>query len=202
MVFNEKPSRTLHLRTSASRLVALATRTTETADWSPGDRDRLLVAGGGSVWNSRLGRFRSARCKGGGRPRPASDTKAIIQTKLTRLPVLAACDSAEPIRYNSRFAFTNEAAMTKVARKFLIRGNVQGVGYRFFAQRAAARHQVVGYVRNCSDGTVEALAEGPAPDVEEFKIDLAAGPQWASVENVEEISVDPSGTYSAFRIER
>ena len=48
----------------------------------------------------------------------------------------------------------------KVARKFLIRGEVQGVGYRFFAQRAAARHQVVGYVRNLPDGSVESLAEG------------------------------------------
>jgi len=46
--------------------------------------------------------------------------------------------------------------MPGVARKFLIRGDVQGVGYRFFAQRAAARHQVVGYVRNRDDGTVEA----------------------------------------------
>jgi len=92
--------------------------------------------------------------------------------------------------------------MFKVARKFLIRGNVQGVGYRFFAQRAAARHQVVGYVRNCADGTVEALAEGPAADVDEFKNDLAAGPQWASVDNVEEISLDPTGHYSSFRIER
>ena len=92
--------------------------------------------------------------------------------------------------------------MSKVARKFLIRGNVQGVGYRFFAQRAAARHQIVGYVRNCADGTVEALAEGPAGDVEEFKNDLAAGPQWASVDNVEEISLDPTGHYSSFRIDR
>jgi len=92
--------------------------------------------------------------------------------------------------------------MQKVARKFLIRGNVQGVGYRYFAQRAAARHQVVGYVRNRSDGTVEALVEGPAKDVEEFKNDLAAGPQWAEVDNVEEINLDPTGTYSSFRIER
>jgi acylphosphatase len=90
----------------------------------------------------------------------------------------------------------------QVARKFLIRGDVQGVGYRFFAQRAAARHQVVGYVRNCSDGTVEALAEGPANSVEAFKQDLAAGPQWAVVDHLEEINLDPSGTYSAFRIER
>jgi acylphosphatase len=84
----------------------------------------------------------------------------------------------------------------------LIRGEVQGVGYRFFAQRAAARHQVVGYVRNCPDGSVEAFAEGPASNVEAFKQDLAAGPQWAVVAQLEEINLEPTGTYSAFRIER
>jgi len=92
--------------------------------------------------------------------------------------------------------------MAGVARKFLIRGEVQGVGYRFFAQRAAARHQIVGYVRNCADGSVEALAEGPAGSVEAFKQDLAAGPQWAVVDQMEEINLDPSGAYSSFRIER
>ena len=89
----------------------------------------------------------------------------------------------------------------KVARKFMIRGDVQGVGYRFFAQRAAAQHQVIGYVRNCPDGTVEAVAEGAATDVEEFKKDLVTGPQWSRVEQVEEISLDPTGLYSSFRIE-
>ena len=79
---------------------------------------------------------------------------------------------------------------------------MQGVGYRFFAQRAAARHQVVGYVRNCSDGTVEALAEGLQGSVEDFKHDLATGPQWAVVDQVEEIVLEPTGSYSAFRIER
>jgi acylphosphatase len=90
----------------------------------------------------------------------------------------------------------------KVARKFLISGGVQGVGYRFFAQRAAARHQVTGYVRNLSNGTVEALAEGPEADVEAFKHDLATGPAWANVQNVEEIDLDPTGRFSGFRIER
>ena len=90
----------------------------------------------------------------------------------------------------------------QVARKFSIRGEVQGVGYRFFAQRAAARHQVVGYVRNCSDGTVEALVEGSANSVEAFKHDLATGPQWAVVDQVEETVLEPTGSYSAFRIER
>ena len=92
--------------------------------------------------------------------------------------------------------------MATVARRFLIRGGVQGVGYRFFAQRAAAKHQVVGYVRNEPDGSVEVLAEGPASNVEAFKHELVAGPQWSNVEQVEEISLDPSGTYKSFRVER
>jgi acylphosphatase len=91
---------------------------------------------------------------------------------------------------------------TKVARKFLVSGEVQGVGYRFFAQRAAARHQVVGYVRNLEDGRVEALAEGSAESVESFKHELAAGPNFSTVEHIEEINVEPTGTHSFFRIER
>ena len=92
--------------------------------------------------------------------------------------------------------------MARVARKFLIRGDVQGVGYRFFAQRAAARHQVVGYVRNLPDGTVEALAEGPASNVEAFKHELATGPRFSVVDQVEEINVEPTGKFTFFRIER
>jgi acylphosphatase len=89
----------------------------------------------------------------------------------------------------------------RVARRFLITGDVQGVGYRFFAQRAAARHQVVGYVKNLSDGRVEALAEGSASQVEAFKHDLATGPRFGRVESVEELNLDPTGIYSSFRIE-
>ncbi|MBV9209832.1 MAG: acylphosphatase [Acidobacteria bacterium] len=90
----------------------------------------------------------------------------------------------------------------KIARKFLISGEVQGVGYRFFAQRAAARHQVTGYVRNLEDGRVEALAEGQAADVEGFRDDLATGPAFSNVAHVEEINLEPTGSYSLFRIER
>lgn len=90
----------------------------------------------------------------------------------------------------------------KIARKFFISGDVQGVGFRFFAQRAAARHQVTGYVRNLPDGRVEALAEGAPQNVEGFKHELSAGPAFSRVETVEEINLDPTGLYSAFRIER
>ncbi|HEV2863424.1 MAG TPA: acylphosphatase [Pyrinomonadaceae bacterium] len=90
----------------------------------------------------------------------------------------------------------------KVARHYTISGEVQGVGFRFFAQRAAARHQVVGYVRNLPDGTVEALVEGTPESVEGFKHELAAGPRHARVERVEEVNVEPTGHYPSFRIER
>lgn len=91
--------------------------------------------------------------------------------------------------------------VNRVARRFFISGDVQGVGFRFFAQRAAARHQIVGYVKNLDDGRVEALAEGPSHSVEAFKHELATGPRFSSVDHVEEINLDPSGSYSTFRIE-
>ncbi len=89
-----------------------------------------------------------------------------------------------------------------VARKYIISGTVQGVGYRFFTQRAAARHQVRGYVRNLKDGRVEALAEGDAKAVEDFKHDLLTGPTYSTVEEIEEIVLEPGNLYSSFRIEK
>ena len=90
----------------------------------------------------------------------------------------------------------------KVARKFIISGTVQGVGYRFFTQRAAARHQVLGYVRNLKDGRVEALAEGDAKSVEDFKHELLTGPRYSKVDELEEIVLEPGNLSSSFRIER
>ena len=90
----------------------------------------------------------------------------------------------------------------KIARRFIISGTVQGVGFRFFTQRAAARHQVRGYVRNLADGRVEALAEGDAKDVQGFFEDLSTGPKYAEVSDVEETVLEPSGLYSSFLIEK
>lgn len=89
-----------------------------------------------------------------------------------------------------------------VARKFIVRGNVQGVGYRYFTQRAAARHQVRGYVKNLPDGAVESYVEGTDKAVENFKYDLTAGPTCARVTEIEEIVVEPENLYSSFRIEK
>jgi acylphosphatase len=89
-----------------------------------------------------------------------------------------------------------------IARKLFIRGSVQGVGFRYFAQRSAARHQVTGYVRNLPDGRVEAFVQGSERLVEAFKHDLTAGPTHSRVEEVEEIVTDINRTYSTFRVER
>ncbi len=92
--------------------------------------------------------------------------------------------------------------MSRVARKFVVSGIVQGVGFRYFTQRAAARHQVVGYVRNRPDGSVEAYAEGSQRAVEAFRGDLMTGPTYAEVTHFEEEVLDPVSTFSSFRVER
>ncbi len=96
----------------------------------------------------------------------------------------------------------NEGIRMRVARRFTISGEVQGVGFRFFTQRIAARHQVTGYVRNLADGRVETLAEGTSENIESFKHDISTGPGHARVEKVEEESIEPTGRYPQFRIER
>ncbi len=88
-----------------------------------------------------------------------------------------------------------------VARRFVISGIVQGVGFRFFAMRAAARHQVHGTVCNLPDGRVEVVAEGERDAMDEFKKDLAAGPTFAQVSDIEETDLPATGRYRDFRID-
>jgi acylphosphatase len=88
-----------------------------------------------------------------------------------------------------------------VARRFIISGIVQGIGYRFFAMRAAARHQVLGTVRNLPDGRVEVVAEGERDAVDEFKKDLATGPSMAEITDIEEIDLQVTGLYRDFRLD-
>lgn len=89
-----------------------------------------------------------------------------------------------------------------IARRLLISGLVQGVGFRFFAQRSAARHQVRGYVKNLADGRVEAFVQGSEASVADFTRDVTAGPRYSNVTDVEELVVEPTNEFSTFRIEK
>ena len=88
------------------------------------------------------------------------------------------------------------------ARRFFVSGVVQGVGYRFFAQRAARRLGVAGYARNLRDGRVEVFAVATEKVLEDFRAELRRGPAAASVSHVEvkEADVDPQFSV-AFSIE-
>ncbi len=91
--------------------------------------------------------------------------------------------------------------MNIVARRFLIEGEVQGVGYRYFALRAAARHDILGTVRNLSDGSVEVIAEGDRDSMDDFKNELATGPIQSHISSLAETDVVPSGLFRDFRVD-
>jgi acylphosphatase len=74
----------------------------------------------------------------------------------------------------------------KTARRYFIRGRVQGVGFRYFAEQTAASIGVRGYVRNLDDGRVEVYAVGTAGQLSELAAALHRGPRWADVRGVEE----------------
>jgi len=87
-----------------------------------------------------------------------------------------------------------------VAKRFIIHGRVQGVGYRYFAIHAAQSCNIVGTVRNLPDGTVEAIAEGTPEDVARFKQELERGPSYSRVIRVDESELIPSGRYKNFAV--
>jgi acylphosphatase len=88
--------------------------------------------------------------------------------------------------------FVNEP---KQARKYLISGTVQGVGYRYFAQHAAAKLKVGGYVKNLRDGRVEVFVMGTPQQLLELRIVLERGPRFSSVTEVREEVASPDPQY-------
>jgi acylphosphatase len=90
----------------------------------------------------------------------------------------------------------------RVARRFVISGRVQGVGFRYFAQNAAAREGVTGWVQNLPDGRVEAFVEGDEDAVTRVERALRSGPPGARVENVYVEDEQPAGTLKGFRISK
>ncbi len=82
----------------------------------------------------------------------------------------------------------------------VVYGLVQGVNFRVYTQREAARWGLSGWVRNRSDETVETMAEGPRPAVEEFERFLWQGSPSAQVEQVDVTYSPATGEFAGFNI--
>jgi acylphosphatase len=89
---------------------------------------------------------------------------------------------------------------SQIARLYLVRGRVQGVGYRDYAQRMASALGLTGYARNLDDGRVEVYAAGPPSKLSELAAALRKGPRFADVRGVDEQEAAPQH-YSDFQIE-
>jgi len=87
------------------------------------------------------------------------------------------------------------------ARRFVVRGRVQGVGFRWFVEREAHMLGIAGWVRNNADGSVEVLAMGSHDQLLGLRSRLRQGPRAARVDDVEESEVRPIAGLDTFRIE-
>ncbi|HEX8941442.1 MAG TPA: acylphosphatase [Candidatus Limnocylindrales bacterium] len=82
----------------------------------------------------------------------------------------------------------------------MVRGSVQGVGFRFFVVNRASALGLVGWVANEADGSVRCVAEGPRPDLERLLDELRDGPPAAAVERVETSWQQATGAFDRFSV--
>jgi acylphosphatase len=101
----------------------------------------------------------------------------------------------------SAFFFMTLSEKPTEARRFLVRGRVQGVGFRWFVEREAHMLGITGWVRNNHDGSVEVLAQGTRDELSGLHGRLREGPRAARVDAVEVADAAPVAGISTFRIE-
>ncbi len=82
----------------------------------------------------------------------------------------------------------------------MISGRVQGVGFRFFTEDAAAREGINGWVRNVPDGRVEIEAEGDAESLQRFEHRIRHGPSGARVDRVDVTDAAIGQHHSGFSV--
>jgi len=86
-----------------------------------------------------------------------------------------------------------------VARRFVVIGHVQGVGFRMFTAEAARAEGLTGWVRNRIDGAVEILAEGEDAAVRRFLVRVRRGPSRSRIDRItieDDASTDPSAGFT------
>lgn len=82
----------------------------------------------------------------------------------------------------------------------IVKGRVQGVGFRAYTQRHAVFYELTGWVRNRWNGTVELVAEGRKSNVEQFLQMIGRGPFHGTTQDVIVDWIDPTGEFKSFRV--
>jgi acylphosphatase len=93
-----------------------------------------------------------------------------------------------------------EDALAQSRLHAVVHGRVQGVSFRYYTQRRASELDLVGFVRNQWDGTVEVVAEGQRPEVEELLAFLHVGPRAAFVTQIDVQWPTPTGQFDRFEV--
>ncbi len=88
----------------------------------------------------------------------------------------------------------------RLARRFIVSGRVQRIGFRAFVYDHAVNEGISGYVKNLVDGRVEVMAEGEAEAMQRFEVALRHGPPVARVDDVEVDELAPAGRAAHFMI--
>jgi len=86
------------------------------------------------------------------------------------------------------------------ARRFVVFGRVQGVGFRAFVWRRAAELGLSGWVRNRRDGSVEILAHGTPEAIEALRLAIEHGPRWSTVSRVDDAGVGEASPPAGFSV--
>ncbi|MBZ5645835.1 MAG: acylphosphatase [Acidobacteriia bacterium] len=94
-----------------------------------------------------------------------------------------------------------KAEKSIAARRYIVHGRVQGVGFRWFVEREAHLLGVSGWVRNTSDGSVEVMAQGTPEQLAGLHGRLREGPRASRVDAVDVSEAEPQSGLSSFRIE-
>ena len=91
-------------------------------------------------------------------------------------------------------------APSRAARRYIVRGRVQGVGFRWFVEREAHLLQIAGWVRNNHDGTVELLAIGIPEQLDRLRSRIQQGPPAARIDSVTEAEAEPIAGLNSFQV--
>ena len=95
----------------------------------------------------------------------------------------------------------SSAEQDRGTRRYVVRGRVQGVGFRWFVEREARTLGIAGWVKNRMDGTVEVLATGSKEQLSQLHSRLRQGPRAARVDDVDVSEAQPVEGLNTFRIE-